>query len=408
MPERGVGLGSWGRLRIVAFVMGALLVAALSLCATMAAVAWRGNPGLALAVWPGDARALTRRGEMDFLAFQQGQRQDPALIARQMKVALAGAPLQVRALRVAGVATDVRGNTAQGAAQLLMADRISRRDLLTQLWALEEAVERGDTAGALRRYDIALRIKPDTQQLLFPILAGAVADAPIRVALRPYFQARRTWVMAFFDYAATRGDHPAALVTFLASLGAKAVLPADLTSKLLGRLLPSGDFASAELLLRGTGRWPERWVRDIGLTQTTTDPAFNPMSWTAGEAAGVSARRDDGKAQFHVFAEAGGSGQVLHRFVSLPPGRYVLAAHRRIESAGPDASEEWKVHCLQNDQFVKQWAAGLAIAVQSVASSPLILPPGCRHQLVTVSVNAGADAVALEYDLTAVSAEPVG
>src|SRR3546814_1290750 len=69
-----------------------------------------------------------------------------------------------------------RGDQAKGERLLAYSQKLSRRDLRTQLMAIELAVAQGDISGALRHYDIALRTKKNAPELLFPVLTSALPD----------------------------------------------------------------------------------------------------------------------------------------------------------------------------------------------------------------------------------------
>lgn len=398
---------SWRRAGPCAAV--ALVLAGVAFADSVASVAWHGNPALALRIWPGDARALARRGELIMLDTANGAHADTVLAGNLARRALSGAPLQARALRVAGFAAEARDDAAGAKADMRLADRVSRRDVLTQLWKLEDAVGRGDTAGTLGQYDIVLRIKPDTQQLLFPILARAIAEPAVRTAFLPYYRASTNWAGAFVDYAATRGSNPAALAGFLVATGRRGPFPTtDQSSQLLTRLLSSGDFAAADRF----GRWLPSYTpglqRNLSLGRATTAAALRPLTWMPGDQPGVRAQPGDRGKQMHIYADAGATGQVLQRFAALAPGRYALAIGRRIASAGEGATETWAISCFRGGQFAPQWtSAGTRIANRTADRYDVTLPGDCPHQYITVSINGGGDETPLEYDLTSIAVASV-
>ncbi|MFV3517295.1 hypothetical protein ACNJD8_22045, partial [Mycobacterium tuberculosis] len=74
-------------------------------------------------------------------------------IARQ---ALVQDPTAVAAVATLGINAQLRGDTGPARRIFAYANQLSRRDLRTQLWAIEDAVSRNDIPGVLNNYDIAL------------------------------------------------------------------------------------------------------------------------------------------------------------------------------------------------------------------------------------------------------------
>ena len=64
----------------------------------------------------------------------------------------------------------------QGEALFHFASSLSRRDVPTQLWLIEDAVRKNDIPGALSHYDAALRSSLASQQ----ISAATSSAAPMR------------------------------------------------------------------------------------------------------------------------------------------------------------------------------------------------------------------------------------
>lgn len=100
----------------------------------------------------------------------------------------------------------------------LHSERLSRRNLITQLWAIEDAVARDDVAGALRHYDIALRTAPRMAEVLFPVLKSASTDPAIRTGLIRTLSGKPLWAGDFIDYVSDNSADPQATVSLLRGL----------------------------------------------------------------------------------------------------------------------------------------------------------------------------------------------
>ena len=128
-----------------------------------------------LGVMPFDARAKVKSAEM-LLA---RTRASPPAVARARTLALAALrrdPTMAPAWRLLALAASMQGREREAARLFHFAERLSRRDLPTQLWLIEESVSRNDIPGALRHYDIALRTSLASPELLFPVLTRASGD----------------------------------------------------------------------------------------------------------------------------------------------------------------------------------------------------------------------------------------
>ena len=102
-------------------------------------------------------------------------------------------PVNVPAAAALGFNAQVRGDVATARRAFTYAERLSRRDPMTQLWAIEEAVARNDIGDAVRHYDIALRVKPEMSEVLFPVLAAASVEAPVQAQLVRTLRVRTHW-----------------------------------------------------------------------------------------------------------------------------------------------------------------------------------------------------------------------
>src|SRR3546814_19191893 len=119
----------------------------------------------------------------------------------------------------------MHGDRAGGERLLAYSQTLSRRDLRTQLMAIELAVARDDIPSALRHYDIALRTKKNAPDLLFPVLTSAPTNPTIRTELVKTLGRRPKWSNYFISHSARRAAEPAPLPTFFRGLQSTPVPP---------------------------------------------------------------------------------------------------------------------------------------------------------------------------------------
>lgn len=168
----------WGARIFLAIVILAIGWAGVS--QSIASVLQKSDPAVAYRFTLNDGRvtAILARS----LSGVDARPADRALADRLGRKALRQDPTAVVAVSTLGFDAQLRGQTAEAQRLFGYAEALSRRDLQTQVWAIENSVAQGDVAAALHHYDIALRTSPDAQAVLFPILASAISTQPVRAA----------------------------------------------------------------------------------------------------------------------------------------------------------------------------------------------------------------------------------
>lgn len=263
------------------------------------------------------------------------------------RAALRHDPTAVAAVATLGTDAQARGDVAAARRIFAYLIKLSRRNLDSHVWAINDAASRNDVTTALRHYDLALRTNEQGGDLLFPILASAITEPEVRKGLTRMIAAGTPWGNDFTIYAAGTGPSPQAVVQLLTSLrqaGAKVSESAQ--SRVVDKLLAIEDV---------DGAWAYyRTLRPGVRREESRDPRFDkaysfPTSfdWVAGSGDGITASfnpaSQDGKFQFAISTNAGGI--VLHQMQMLPPGTYKLEG--RIGAIDPpDATlPYWSLIC---------------------------------------------------------------
>lgn len=118
---------------------------------------------------------------------------------RLARAALRQDPTAVPAVIALGLNAQLKGDV-QGARRLFAySDRLSRRELQTQMWAIEDSVARRDLCAALHHYDVALRTWRSASDLLFPILAAAISEGPVRREVLRVLSGNSAWEASFVN-----------------------------------------------------------------------------------------------------------------------------------------------------------------------------------------------------------------
>ena len=346
------------------------------------------DPARALALSPADARlqalqalALTQSA----LPLPAAHAADRAEAARLARRALRRDPTAVAAVDALALLAAMEGHERQSRALFGYAMRLSRRSLPSQLWAIEDAVARGDIGSALIHYDIALRTSGQAPDLLFPVLAQAIADPAVRAALVTRMAARAPWGEAFMAHAADKGPDFAATAALLGALARRGMAPPPyVRASLIGRLVERGQYDAAwRYYASGAPGAVRQTSRDRLFAAAHTHPAA--FDWTPLSSPGVSASLgSEGVRGALSFTAAPSTGGPLARQLQvLPAGRYTLAGRSAGIDQPPGSQPYWSLTCPDGRE-----AGRVEVSASNRNggrfAGQLMVPAGCPAQWLTL------------------------
>lgn len=305
----------------------------------------RRDPALAHNLMYGNGRITARLAEQRFEKNPEGNARGET--ARLARLALRQDPTAVSAVSTLGIQAQLRGDTQEARRLFDYAQKLSRRNLQAQLWALEDAVQREDIPGALRHYDTALRTSRVAPDLLFPILASAITDSTIRSNLVVTLAKRPKWEPQFIAYALANGADPASIASlFVAMRQAGVPVAPEASSSVVNRLVLGGALEDAwhyyVSVRPGADR---RRSRDPQFTADQTAPS--PFDWTTinDESVTTSIQRGDKGGIFDFSVRPSTGGPLLRQLLMLPPGSYQIEGR----SSGIEQPEQslpyWVLTC---------------------------------------------------------------
>lgn len=379
----------WGARIFLAIVILAIGWAGVS--QSIASVLQKSDPAVAYRFTLNDGRvtAILARS----LSGVDARPADRALADRLGRKALRQDPTAVVAVSTLGFDAQLRGQTAEAQRLFGYAEALSRRDLQTQVWAIENSVAQGDVAAALHHYDIALRTSPDAQAVLFPILASAISTQPVRAALTNVLKDQPVWGVHFLSYVAGQGEDLRAASLLLDMLRrAKISVQKETSSQLVDRLAATASPAEAWSLYTSLHSPSDpRRSRDPSFLSTTAPTIFDwkPVADT-GIAVAIQPAGQGGLVDFSAAAGAGGAA--LEQMQVLPPGAYQIRGH----SIGIDQSDNalpyWKLVCT-NGREVGRVVVPKSMAHGGMFAGQFAVPKDCPAQMLTLVIRP-SDAVA--------------
>ena len=377
-------------------ILVGLLVGWLVVAVTIDRVFARRAPALALRWNPGSADANVRMADTLL--------QDPDTAAVLPAVAdhaarsLRRQPLNPGGARLLAIAAASGGNIARAGALARYAEVMSRRDLPTQLWLIEAAVQRGDIATALVHYDRAMKTSAQGRAVLFPILTQAASDPAIWRPLAGVLARRPQWWRDFTEQLVPRSSSPDALYAIARRTGIERPGTADpaLLQAIEKRLVDLGAYSvAADLWNRAHGLPPASpaLLRNGGFEQPG---GWDPFEWNLQDTPDLAAVRQPGVrptggSALFITAANGRGGDVAAQLVILSPGRYVMTATTGDVRGDPLAFPRFVVRCangprdLLNAPFPaspeagRAWRAGFTV------------PAGCPAQRVGIRGTSSLD-----------------
>ncbi|KQM62008.1 hypothetical protein ASE75_14820 [Sphingomonas sp. Leaf17] len=359
-----------------------------SLTFSIAQVIAKTNPAFAYRLAPYDARitgayAISLSGE-------EASPEDRANADRLAKAALRRDATAVTAAATLGLNADIRGNKAAARRYFTYAQKLSRRDVRTQLWMIEDAVERSDVPGALLQYDITLRVSPALSSLLYPVLISAMKDPVIRRELVHTLGRKPPWGENFINFAATQGSDPQSMADLLTRLRRSGITVSEAANAGVVNALVAAGRADAAWTFYASVRpgVDRRRSRDRGFAATIQPPSL--LDWMPLDAGGVATGIQDGVFDFSAPASVGGA--MLQQFQLLPPGVYRLTGHSVGIDAVDSARPYWSLKCMNGREIGRIEVPNSTVA-NGIFRGVFSVPAECPVQVLVLTARS-SDAVA--------------
>ena len=371
------GIGK--RIGAVALASG---LAVLSIVTGLAGVAVGQRPALAHQLAPFDARASAALA--DYQLQMAGGNAPPSSTAALAENAISRDLLSVQAYRVLGLIADTQSKPKQSAGLMHLAGALSRRDLGTRLWLIQEAVGKDDVTGALDQFDLSLRAIPESQAILFPILAQALKDDEYVTPLARVLARDPSWLRPFAVFTINGGiatENIAKVFVQLRNL--EAIKNGDLPQLLVNQLIAEKQYDVALRYFEAVSgrRAANALVSDPTLEMTR---GLTPFVWLLRQDADIFVDRLDKGVR--ISSPQNRSGTALSQLLALTPGRYRLSATGHHGSSGSDQLT-WVVACTEvPDPPIARLAIPASVKDQTL-SVDFSVPVGCRAQWLKLNAS---------------------
>jgi len=368
---------------------GVLAVAALTLAYLAAADALvrtrgiRANPdAYRIAPWNGRAAAQSARVSIP-------PRLDRPLLATletRATQALREEGLSLDAVVALGTIAQIRGQTPKAREYFGLAERLSRRELQTQFWGIEDAVARNDYQGALRHYDVSLRASDRSREILFPVLTEASADPQIAPALVDILRTKPAWGEPFIYFAAQKSSNPRAMAGLLQQLKRAGVsIPDAAPAMTISTLVGKRAFDEAWTLYLASNPDAKRdRTRDERFAAAPPSPSL--FDWQLFQDNGISAAIERGDTG-NVLSVSGGSisyGLVARQMGLLPHGSYRFDSKLTLASHSDLSQLYWQISCIDGQVLAKITLPAASTGSEGIFRARVDVPANCPAQYVAL------------------------
>jgi hypothetical protein len=375
---------------------GTLLLLWLSLAVSIAGAFREFGPEAALRFWPIDGFAKATLAER-VLAGGVNR----ANIDRARELALHGLnsePTSARAARMLALLSEADRETARR--RFRYARQLSRRDLPTTLWLIEDAVQQNNVPLALRQYDIALRTSRAAPPILFPILDAALTDRSLRLPIADLLATGQPWVPEFVEYSLATGQRTGPLaLTLAARPRALQDLPLELKRRLIASLIDHQQFDLATRLYGVVGRRPVNPAEPVRAGGFEGIGEWPPLDWSVTPSGDYGASILEGEGLLQVYSQAGATGTVARQLVLLPAGRYDLLVRGAVAPENRSGAASVAVICADGTRPALA-SARVQAGSPGVTTRPFTVAPAtCRYFWINVEVGSEGEGARFEASL---------
>lgn len=296
-------------------------------------------PLLAHRVWPWSSSAASALAEQA-IATAAGRSREKAW--RYASDALARSPVDARAAGVLGLLRVSSGRPRAAQLSFSYSQRLSRRELQTQMWFIEQSVAENDVQSALDHYNIAMQTSRASRALLLPVLEDAAENPAVAKPLSQLLQRRPNWWLDFYDTAIPNISSPASLMVLISALHFNPADPLENARLRQGmqRLVTLGAVGSAyHIYQRALGIQSPAAVllRNGGFEGGAGLPPFDWQLSDNPDYQGIIEPRDGSKGSASLSITGTSSGEVARQLLMLAPGHYEFSL--LVGEVGSDTSQ---------------------------------------------------------------------
>lgn len=331
-------------------VAGLIGAALLSGSAAISASIGRRLPEVAVNLWPVSGNVLAELSSKHLLAATGPQGRSipnniPRAVGDNAYQALLREPFNAEALRNYAYGLDAEGEREKARMVMASAYRLTRRNVGTNLWLIEDLARRGQDAQALAIYDVAIRTNSRAATLLINAMSQAVDDPRLRGSLVSVLASNPPWLSQFWTVVLSSDRDLDNVYDLRAQLhdrgGSTLLLEHD--ALLVSRLANAGRYDEAFKLYEAAASDTEPQQAGGAFLQAAQ---FPPIGWKVGTGDGFGAKIDRRTGNLAIIALRGAQGVVAQKLVKTA-GLSGLAFQARYKDPGKASTMQIEAQCAQ-------------------------------------------------------------
>lgn len=375
---------------------------------TFASVLGRAAPDTVIALDGDNPVALMQR--IDTRLSVEGMEMRPLKTWRSDSLrAVQSRPLNVSALRTMALVHVAEKNVPSARTLMLLSDRLTRRDVVSQMWLMRDKAEQNDVRQTLRHMDNVLSSNNNVEPILFPILAKAMTDPSVPQDLAILVKQDRPWLKAFLSFSVTETAYAKGLADTVRLAGG---LPPGTDyrgyeSDILWLLAKADDLPTAAQLVVAIRRATPALLADGRMTKGTTNVDMGPFAWAISDNTDISTTYD-GEGRVRASVLPGKNGTFLQRTMALPPGAYQIQSQTQLDSENAAPVTGLQINCVNAEKSVILTAENNVSAQKRALGGMFSVPNDCPLQRI-LFIAVGADSqFQSEFILSDITVRSVG
>ncbi|MES2339665.1 MAG: hypothetical protein V4537_16355 [Pseudomonadota bacterium] len=317
------------------------------------------------------------------------------------------------AVQMLGLVATQRGDAPAVARLFTVADKLSRRDLGTQFYMIENAVTRNDIPAAFRHYDAALRVSPGSYPILFPVMTTALEDPRLWNAFVPYLQSRPPWLGAFLTHAVRETARPDAFARLIVQAGGLPDEPEYVgrQGELLRRLVDQGRIGWAANYYPTLPNATPSALTSMALTPATTQARYMPIEWELSGSEGVTLGFSKGERGVEIegMIDPAIDGVIARKLTFVAPGRYRFAAREILPDSGTMPNVRWQLECVRPSGRATLWASDFStVGGEHRTIGSFTVSPSCPAVLASLLIRVPRGSQPVDVRVPSVALAKVG
>jgi tetratricopeptide (TPR) repeat protein len=278
----------------------------------------------------------------------------------QARAALRASPLDGRSYRLLAESALAEHRPVDAAKLFALAGERSPRDLQTQAWLVDHALKAGDFSQAATHLDQMLRVQPELQAKLYPVLEGMVARPASRPAVAQVLLKRPPWRVEFVHHLFADSKDLVGTFELASSLRhAAGGLDESELNAFLDRLIRDRQWAAAYLIWVGSlDEESHARIGNVFNGDFELAPSMSGFDWRFERIAGARISREQttgaggSKALRVAFEDRRVPFKNVRQLLVLTPGSYGLSGRSRLEELRTARGLVWTLSCAENGQVL--------------------------------------------------------